>query len=790
MVNYFKKINRRFFYIALVVVLAYGLTLGMYIWQDDNAIMFKLQHMREGGGNLGSGIYDFNTPYRGVIVPLVPLYYFFGMEPAGYFAVGLVVYFLASVVVYFLAKQLSEDENLAFGAALIFAAGFVGGETLWRIYNSIHTDLNIIFVCLSLLFYSKFFKQKSLVNYLFSLLFFFIAMETGYVRAHGIIYLILGLEFLFDFHFLKSFIRVLPFTYIYYHYYIESKASTSPVHSFLSKIFVEGKIEILYGPFVTLKNIIIPDVFYVPDWLFISLLLFILIWKRSRLLWFSVIFMMQSYLAPFIHNQGQVFASLHRYLTLSLVGLALFYSDFFNNIWLNKKFYFGAILTVVMIHLYLINKEQLRIVQHVGLPSRTFYKQLKEELKSFPKGSAIYFDVKDDPESNNQFYNFFGVGSMPETTAIAIYYGVDRYDLFMPATFNELLGMLKDKKTSSDRIFTFYYDAQKGLIDTTDATRKALFGLEKESKIADLDKINFQYSSPLQLKLNIQTKLNEIKLNVEKKDTNYKKYLDYLTSKNNYYHQVTATASSQWKYQEIINAFDNDRDTSWMAHRGDWHYQRIENLTFNLGRTTNIGAIKILFRTKQKAATDYVYLCSLDGSAWQDLKHIYRDAKADYETVVDRLPQTKCKFVKLIIKNTSNEDEPQIAEFEIIDSQFSDLDFSKAELISKKPFEYLSSREDENALVQFLLDNGIDAEVCKYTNKRESLGVDDCQKIKLKLDYGQEYSLIIPQDGTVLKKLEIKSFPEIEIKALGGTVKTLSFDNLLKKGYIFEYSQN
>ena len=92
------KLYQKFIILFLVVLLAYGLTLGMYIWQDDNAIMFKLQNLEEGGGNLGHGIYDRNTPYRGVIVPLVPLYYFFGLEPVGYFVVGLIVYFLASVL--------------------------------------------------------------------------------------------------------------------------------------------------------------------------------------------------------------------------------------------------------------------------------------------------------------------------------------------------------------------------------------------------------------------------------------------------------------------------------------------------------------------------------------------------------------------------------------------------------------------------------------------------------------------------------------------------------------------
>ena len=788
------KLYQKFIILFLVVLLAYGLTLGMYIWQDDNAIMFKLQNLEEGGGNLGHGIYDRNTPYRGVIVPLVPLYYFFGLEPVGYFVVGLIVYFLASVTVYYLAKELSSKEDLAFGAALIFASGFVGGETLWRIYNSIHTILNIIFICLSLIFYSQSVKQTSLIKYLISLFFFWVAMETGYVRAHGVIFLILGLEVIFNFRFrtfVKSLLRIVPFMGLYYHYYVRTNANAGPVHLTFNKIFLEGKVEILYSPFITLKNIIIPDIFNTPDSLFIVVLFSLLIWKRSRILWYAVIFMMQSYIVPLIHFQGQTFASVHRYLTLSLVGLSFFYSELLGSFFKQKKFFFAAILIIAGLHLYLIDKEQIRIVKHVGIPTRNFYRQLKEQLPQVPKNAAIYFDVAGDQESTNQFYNFFGVGSMPETTAIAIYYNIDRYDLTLPATYNELLSLLKNGKTLPEKIFTFYFDAKTGLTNTTPLTRQALFGKKDDVSLDRLDSINLSYTTPVELKFSALTELKDIVLHKENGNMDFNKYLAYLLSRNDYYKQVTATASSQWKYQEIENSVDNNVDTSWMAHRGDWHYKRIQDMVFDLGYIGEIGAVRIRFRSRGKAATDYSYLCSPDKIGWTDLKHVYRSVVKDSEEVTDILPKSNCRYIKVIIKNTAGDDEPQISELEIVKFEFSDLDFTTADKILDNPFLFVATEDDKAVLIHYLTESKIPATVCKYTNKRiNSDPVTDCQPIKLKLDTKDRYSLIIPPDGTILRKLEITTLPEINIKVTEPQLHFMTFKELNERKYIFDYSQN
>ena len=148
--------------IAFVILLAYGQTLGMYFWNDDNAIIFKLQHLNEGMGNLGSGIFGFDSPYKMVIFPLVPIYYFFGINSIAFFAYGLFFYTLAAITVFLFARSVLRNEKQSLLVSLIFASSLVGAESLWRVYNSVHTSITIIYSLLFCTFYFLSIAEKKL----------------------------------------------------------------------------------------------------------------------------------------------------------------------------------------------------------------------------------------------------------------------------------------------------------------------------------------------------------------------------------------------------------------------------------------------------------------------------------------------------------------------------------------------------------------------------------------------------------------------------------------------------
>lgn len=398
----------------LVTFLAYGQTMRMYIWQDDHAIMFKLQHIEEGAGHFGTGIYDRGSAYRGVLVPLYLIYKVFGINPVVFYTAGIVAYFFASLAVYFFAKTLTKNKLVSFASAAIFAAGYVGAETLWRIFNSIHTLHTVIFLAITLAIYKIFIDEraspfsKRLLLYLVALALFIYTIETGYVRAHGIIFLIIGLELLFNFRAVASLVRLTPFTYMYYRFYIFANPAGYELTNLLENIFVKQRFELLVSPLKTLENIIIPAQWQFSVVIFVLLLLAVLFWSRSRLLLYSAIFMIANYLVYFIHTPTQVFPSTHRYLTLSLIGFSIFAAVLLEKIMgeVNKKYLTVAALLVVF-HLALVNIEQTTFLQEKSFPAKKFYKSLKREIPVLPKGSSVFFDVRQDKKSTDEFGNFF-----------------------------------------------------------------------------------------------------------------------------------------------------------------------------------------------------------------------------------------------------------------------------------------------------------------------------------------------------------------------------------------------
>src|SRR3990167_1475306 len=116
--------------IFLLTLIAYGQTTQMYFLIDDNAVIYKLQHIDETLGYFGKGSIG-QGPYRHIINQFVPFYPIFRVNALPYFAVGVFLYFLTAVSVYFFTKAISKNNAIALGASLIFASGYVGSETMF-----------------------------------------------------------------------------------------------------------------------------------------------------------------------------------------------------------------------------------------------------------------------------------------------------------------------------------------------------------------------------------------------------------------------------------------------------------------------------------------------------------------------------------------------------------------------------------------------------------------------------------------------------------------------------------
>lgn len=774
--NFENKIREmiKWLLILLVVLLSYGQTLGMYIWQDDNAVMFKLQHIEEGVGNLGAGIYDRNSAFRFVIVPLIPIYLLSGINPVGYFLAGIFVYFLAALSVYLLAKVLSDNPRVALFAALVFASGLVGAEAVWRIFNSIHTSFTIILICLSLYSYISFIRSKTnFRNFLYaaSLIFFILAMEFGYIRAHGIILLPVATELLFNFKIIASPIRLLPFILAFGNWYAFGNINTSHIALLIERIFVNLEFELFLIPLETLKNIFIPNWWNFPLTLFLIALILLLLKFRNKVLIFALTFMISNYLTYFFIYNEAVLETTHRYLLLSSVGLALFIPVLANQMFVKKKVFYAVCASFIIGHLVLVNTVQYQHIKNISLPTREFYQTLRREVPKLEKQSAIYFDIEDSQLIQEKFRNFFGVGSMPDSTAIAIYYNLDRYDIFLPQTFDELLGLIKEGQVKLDNTYTFFY-SKNGLINTTSAIQKNLLGPKIEKKV-NPENVDSESSTPLLISFNAKVDLPK-DLPKNGKKIELAKYLNYLSSKELFYKTVDATASSQWKYQEATNAVDNDTRTSWMAHRGSWHNSRNESITLDLGIIKKVGATLLKFGPVDKTPTYYSYLCSLDGTVWIQWQIEYFRPKNHAEKKLNKLLPRECRFIKLTIMDTLNHDSPTITEVEVIEEEYSDLDLDSADKIVKNPLGFVNSLEDE-LLIKDYLTKGVYTNICFVTDKNPA---GNCQKIKIYPSNNQTYSIISPAGGTRLKNIYLQKLPNIGFDLYNVSVSPLSLNEI------------
>ena len=771
--------------------LAYALTCLMYIWQDDHAMFFKLQHIEEGSGVLGTGIYDRNSAYRFVVVPLYPLYLLFKLNPAPYFFFGIIAYAVAGLAVFFLTKSLTKNFKVAAASALIFSSGYVGAESLWRIFNSIHTTHTIIATCLTLLVYHKFIETRAIKSkillYTLAFLLYAYTIETGYVRAHGVFLFVLALEVLFNFHLIKSFLRMAPFAALFYWFYILTVVASRKAGWLFESLWIEKKFELLLVPLKVVENLFVPDYFKVPLVLFLGLMFIVFIKARSRALFFAAAIAFANLAVYFLNTPDQVLPSTHRYLSLSLIGMSMFTAVAAEKIFKEQRIFLLIISGIIGLHILSVNYGQYKIVRDRSIPGRNFYTTLKKEIPELPKGSALYFDIQDHPKTQSEFASFFGVGSMPDMAAIAVQYGIDRYDLTLPQTFNELLTQVRDGQVAPDKVYTFHYSSTGGLVNTTNQTRDALFGNPKEMQEIDLKTLEIPSTTPVLVKVTLTSKVNDQIKQAGETVENLEQYISYLASREQFYKTNKTTVRSEWKYSEVKYINDQDKSTTWMGHRGKWHFEEQEYVQIDLGRPVLIGAIRRTNGGMVRAPIDYIYYCSQDGNSWQEVAKFTQTPKTDFEEIVDKLNPITCRYIKMDIKETISDDSPQLAEIEVVEDRFKDLDFKIADKISSNPFSFAVSSQERKQVEQYLLQKGAKAELCFHP--RNFLN-SKCYSFQLPVGATSSHELVVTPRGVSIGNVEAKSILGLDVIVDTIEAKTLSFEELKERGYIFEHSQN
>lgn len=769
--------------ILFVCILSYGKILGMYFYLEDYLILFSIQHPESPQAGYGSGI--IGRPFGWAVTPFIPFYYLFGLAPWGYYLVEIVLYFFAAIAVYFFTKVLTGERRPAYGAALIFASGYVGSSSVYRLAVGWQNILAAIFISLSTALYYKYIKHPTVKYYLFALAFYLFTSEFSFYRAQGIILVILGMEILFNFKWLKSLIRMAPFILSYWYFYVFSLAGImdqgSKASSFVESVFGQKNYHYLLNPLKTLENLFIPDKLGVPVLLFIGFLLGAVIWRRSKVLVYCLIFAVANYLVYFYNTPSSIQETTHRYLTISFVGAAAFWGIFLNKVFKNTGLYLLFCILIITLNLTLAHREQSEILQNRSKPNREFWQSFLSQVPVLPKSSAIYIDTKNDGVSKPARDSALSAGSMSATTSFAVSYGLKWDEIYLAENFSELLSFVKTGKVTTDNVYTFFYSRQDGLVNTTEQTKKAL-AEDGTLRIANLDNINLDFSSPILLSFSSDLNLDFSESGKEA-IPNLEQYLDYLLSRTRYFEMVTPASSSQVKYAEIGHITDQDYDTSWRGDDLKWAANHHEEIVLNLGKVRKIGAVRIKPGHPSRVPTKYSYECSNDNKAWKKIAEFEKNHSGDRE-FVDKFEGTDCAFVKLVITGTIS-GPPQIAEIEAIEDRFSSADIMLADKIEEDPFEYMSSGEGK-ALADYLAQNGITGKICVYTNKYNP-GNSKCKKHKFVMEISED-SFLIDEGGTVLQKITILVPKQVKINFRDVQAKFLTYKELEKRGYIVGFA--
>ena len=743
--------------LLVIVLVSYGQTLRMYFWIDDNALIYKLQHINEplgfwGEGAMGSG------PYRHIVNQFVPFYPIFGVNPIPYYAVGLVLYFLTSLSLYWFIKNITKNlpaqagKKIALLSAVIYASGFIGADSIFGIVNSWQTSRGIIMALFTFYLYWKFIKSKRIIFYIISAVLFYLTLDTVYIRAHGLIFVVILFDILlWPFKLkLKSILsqiaRLSPFAFAHYHIYLISIAYAKEfgIFKILQEIFINGKYELIATPIQDIGNVFIPDKIsnlikngeivagILVILLFVYLTIRFLKKKRKlvKLLIFSFGWSVFNFVMFYAREPLHTLWSTHRYFSFSFIGVSLFWAISFYLLIYNSSKKFSIIfkflsICLVASFLFFSIKYQQEFNNRRSIPAKDFFHKFTSAVPKLKKGDVLYFDLANESRIAGQFGSFFG-GMFSEASNFAIYTeGIDYMnDFLFTYNFSDVLSWLADGSLKLNNLYTFYYGAN-GLVNTTYESRNLL----KDATFQDFNNTKFQNNKilidarsvhsliPSKLSFSLKAELIQPVLpydgegEYESTPEQKNKIFAYLNSKADYYSNVKVKAASFWKEQEPGFLVDQRLDTAWRGHRGYWDEyfrgrEQNEILILDLGRVKNIGGLRWFTAQKPLMPSYYIISSSVDNKNWVKLSEVTRNiGLTEGSEVVDKFDSAKAQYIKMDVINTLGNDGPEIKELEVIEADYIDLERGLIDQVSMYPFARINSLLEYNSASKFIRNN-------------------------------------------------------------------------------------
>lgn len=863
----------------------------MNVWEDDQALFFKLAHIQAPAGFFGPGPFGL-PPYKYAATPFIPIYTFFGLNPTAFFTYLLVVYLITTIVIYKTFKFIL-GENGGKVTAFFFACSYITSEAFFRMANSMTTNLSIILACLILASYWKFFKTQKYIYYFLSVFLFFLSLEFAMSRMHYFFAVIILFELIFlTFKntwrsIIPSLLRLLPPALVFYNYLIIGGDHRTGNVVDTARSLLQGQFFLLYGFFASFNNLILPDWFikiffysnqpkiiisgkYIPVFILVLVLLvcsvfglilkrfkrarfllpifFILniglfiylheifstpllyittasdayrgalggviltlafltlsVIKQKKLYLFFLLWLLGNLAAYSAYTPTVGYTTVERYAAHSFFALVAIAGLIFSSLPINRQGGVGLFLVIFLglgnaYNSYLYQKN---IVQNRSLPTKAFFADFKKYIPNLKAGDIVFIDV--DKDARHIYKDSIGAAMMPDTTAFAWRYNIDRYDFKLTSDFNDFVKLATESGKMS-QIHSFWYSKQ-GLVDTTlDLSSYLTKNLNLTQPQTDLPKIskieikkneeksfysqgdiliNFKEpvksSIPIRLSLELVANffLDKITFPLIKKDSREEDVIlwsdpslrelafGYQREKQDFYQSSSFEVSSEWNERKRENLFDKDPNTAWQSDRIKWD----NNLSFikiKLSSVQIIDRIAWINGFALTTPTNITIQSSIDGVNWEDLTNFKSIKKIeDNEIRIIDFKPTQTEYLRILITETITGDSPAIAEIWPIQSKFSKLNIQEAERFIKDPFLtipnyriYLDSLDSIASIGKAHI----------YWEKNSSSGWQTTVDALIPIIYDSkvhQYQVKIPPGGTQILKLLISNITipgELEVK--------------------------
>ena len=353
------------------------------------------------------------------------MYKLFGLNPIPFHIANLLLILVNLRLLFLFVKSLNSNSVVAYFTSIVYLLSSVHSIELYYL-ASVQTLLAATFTLLSLLFYVKFLREKTLNYYLTSILFFLIALF-----CHESAIILVGLIFLTNFVIQSNTLKekilsIIPFTIFAILYFVSIwDMSSLPKQQVYQPVFQlksilntfswyvlwsfglpEMLVDFVRPKFVLKEEFIIWYSYYAkivfPLLLFVISLLFMMIWSLKKIIFTGnfLIFFITSFLisiSPFIlfpQHKFIYYLSLPIIWFSSTLGLILAVS------WMVGNFY-RALTVSILLSFLIISYQTITLNSKTHWAAKrakaaeSLVKQLKLDYPSVPKGSIFY--ITDDP---------------------------------------------------------------------------------------------------------------------------------------------------------------------------------------------------------------------------------------------------------------------------------------------------------------------------------------------------------------------------------------------------------